>query len=226
MLALDNANGGIYDIETFAALPEELNQYVLQRRFNFIPTHSSLDVGGGNVVINPTDLTKVYNAFAPPTAPKNIPFNNFFTNPINSEAHIQFTLNNGNWLRSELADAPQLFSCAFICDNNPTISGPEVICTNAVFTAPIGTATYTWSITGSAASITPNGNTATVTRIGQQNSRVEYQTNSNSYGTVTFTKFDTENGIMSGTFEFEAQELNSEEIVNITEGRFDLTFNQ
>lgn len=52
----------------------------------------------------------------------------------------------------------------------------------------------------------------------------EFNTNSNYYGTVTFTKFDTENGIMSGTFEFQAQELNSEEIVNVTEGRFDLTF--
>ena len=52
----------------------------------------------------------------------------------------------------------------------------------------------------------------------------EFNTNSNYYGTVTFTKFDTENGIMSGTFEFQAQGLNTEEIVNITEGRFDLTF--
>ena len=52
----------------------------------------------------------------------------------------------------------------------------------------------------------------------------EFYTNSNYYGVVTFTKFDTENGIMSGTFEFQAQELNSEEIVNVTEGRFDLTF--
>ena len=52
----------------------------------------------------------------------------------------------------------------------------------------------------------------------------EFNTNSNYYGTVTFTKFDTENGIMTGTFEFQAQELNSEEIVNVTEGRFDLTF--
>ncbi|WP_396179465.1 hypothetical protein [Flavobacterium sp.] len=52
----------------------------------------------------------------------------------------------------------------------------------------------------------------------------EFHTNSNFYGTVTFTKFDTENGIMSGTFEFQAQGLNTEEIVNITEGRFDLTF--
>ena len=54
----------------------------------------------------------------------------------------------------------------------------------------------------------------------------EYQTNSNYYGTVTFTKFNTESGIMSGTFEFQAQELITGEIINITEGRFDLTFIQ
>ena len=54
----------------------------------------------------------------------------------------------------------------------------------------------------------------------------EYQTNSNYYGTVTFTKFDTESGIMSGIFEFQAQELITGEVINITEGRFDLTFIQ
>ncbi|MDD3003652.1 hypothetical protein [Flavobacterium sp.] len=54
----------------------------------------------------------------------------------------------------------------------------------------------------------------------------EFNTNSNYYGTVTFTRFDTENQIMAGTFEFQAQELITGEIVNITEGRFDLTFIQ
>ena len=52
----------------------------------------------------------------------------------------------------------------------------------------------------------------------------EFFTNSNYFGIVTFTKFNTESGIMSGTFEFQAQEFITGEIINITEGRFDLTF--
>ncbi len=54
----------------------------------------------------------------------------------------------------------------------------------------------------------------------------EYHTNSNHSGIVTFIRFDTQSGIMAGTFEFQAQELITGEIINITEGRFDLTFIQ
>ena len=54
----------------------------------------------------------------------------------------------------------------------------------------------------------------------------EYHTNSNHSGIVTFIRFDTQSGIMAGTFEFQAQELITGEIINLTEGRFDLTFIQ
>jgi hypothetical protein len=54
----------------------------------------------------------------------------------------------------------------------------------------------------------------------------EFHTNPNHSGIITFTRFDTQSGIMSGTFEYQAQELVTEEIINITEGRFDLTFIQ
>jgi hypothetical protein len=53
---------------------------------------------------------------------------------------------------------------------------------------------------------------------GQYVTKVEY------FGIVTFTKFDTQNQIMSGTFEFQVQEITTGEIINITDGRFDLTF--
>lgn len=52
----------------------------------------------------------------------------------------------------------------------------------------------------------------------------EYETNPNYFGTITFIRFDTKNQIMSGTFEFQAQEITTGEIINITNGRFDLTF--
>jgi hypothetical protein len=54
----------------------------------------------------------------------------------------------------------------------------------------------------------------------------EFYTNSIYSGVVTFTKFNTQSSIMSGTFEFQARELITGEIINITDGRFDLTFIQ
>ncbi len=147
MLALDNANGGIYDIDNFAPLPAELEQYVLQERFNFIPIYSSLDVGSGHVTITPGDLTAEYNPTAPPQAPNSIPFDNFFTNPINSVDHLLFTKNNGQWLRSELAGSPQILSCAFACASNLVISGVNQFCTGSqTFSAPVGADTYQWQL--------------------------------------------------------------------------------
>jgi hypothetical protein len=52
----------------------------------------------------------------------------------------------------------------------------------------------------------------------------QYETNHNFTGQIYFTRFDDENNIMSGTFSFEAEEINTGEIITITAGRFDLTF--
>lgn len=148
MLALDNANGGIFDIENFADLPDGFEEFVLQSRFNFIPIYSSLDVGSGNGTITPNDLIEIYNPLSPPSAPKDIPFDNFFTNPTNGETHIQFTLNNGNWLISELADMPEVSSCAFVCEG-AQIAGNNVLCASNQYSvqAAIPTdAEVTWSV--------------------------------------------------------------------------------
>jgi len=56
------------------------------------------------------------------------------------------------------------------------------------------------------------------------NEQSQYETNTNYTGQIHFTRFDTENFIMSGTFEFEAQEILSGETISITNGRFDLNF--
>lgn len=56
------------------------------------------------------------------------------------------------------------------------------------------------------------------------NEQSQYETNVNYIGQIHFTRFDTQNFIMSGTFEFEAQEILSGKIINITDGRFDLNF--
>lgn len=52
----------------------------------------------------------------------------------------------------------------------------------------------------------------------------QYETNTNYTGQIHFTRFDTQNFIMSGTFEFEAKDILTEETISITNGRFDLNF--
>lgn len=149
MLALDNANGGIYDVSTFASIPDNFEPLVLQERFNFVPAYSSLDVGQGNVNITPNDLIAKYDATMPPSAPRDIPFDNFFTNPIRSESHIQFTLNNGNWLLEELQQTPDVTSCAIVCEfDNWEITGPNSFCDRAIFSVPAGAPEYNWSYPG------------------------------------------------------------------------------
>ncbi len=48
----------------------------------------------------------------------------------------------------------------------------------------------------------------------------QYETNENASGTLTITKLS--DGIISGTFEFTAQEITTGALIEITEGRFDL----
>ncbi len=129
MLPLDNAGGGIYNLELFVELPSGMDSYVLEKQFDFIPTYSSLDIGGGNQVMNYVDLTKSYSPLSPPETPKNTPFDNFYTNPTTSQNHIQFTLNNGNWLMDELRGDEAFYSCASSCDQLELfITGSDNLC--------------------------------------------------------------------------------------------------
>ncbi|KAA5827839.1 T9SS type A sorting domain-containing protein [Algibacter amylolyticus] len=131
MLPFDNVSGGIYDINELVTLPPNLNDYLLEGQFNFIPTFSSLDIGSGNQTIGAGDLNKTYSPLSPPSAPKNTPFDNFFTNDLANEQHIQFTLNNGNWLLEELRDNNAFYSCAsIVCSEtlDLTILGENEAC--------------------------------------------------------------------------------------------------
>ena len=138
MLPLDNAGGGVYDIAQLVSLPPEISQYILEPRFSFIPTYSSLDIGSGLQTIVLSDLICAYSVVSPPASPKDTPFQNFFTNPSTSENHIQFTLNFGNWLLAELAGNPVLSSCNHLCTGTsiyPSISDSSVICSSGgIFT--------------------------------------------------------------------------------------------
>lgn len=55
------------------------------------------------------------------------------------------------------------------------------------------------------------------------NDKVSYSSNSNNTGRIKITRLDLQNQIVSGTFEFKAEDSNGN-IVTITEGRFDKKF--
>ena len=52
----------------------------------------------------------------------------------------------------------------------------------------------------------------------------KYYTNNEFDGELEIVKLDTENKIISGRFWFHCQEINTNEIVKITEGRFDIKY--
>lgn len=180
MLPLDNASGGIYDLETFVNLPSGMDIYILERKFNFIPTFSSLDLGGGNEPIIYSDLNHAYSPLSPPLSPKNTPFDNFYTNPISSENHIQFTLNNGNWLMDELRGNNAFYTCISTCTTTIPIEidgGLLKLCDNATTTYtllnlnPDSNVIVNWSVIPSTAisSLVANGNAVTITSSGNIN---------------------------------------------------------
>lgn len=63
------------------------------------------------------------------------------------------------------------------------------------------------------------------TGIYSNSANYPFYTNATNTGTITITKFDKANQIVSGTFNFKAINSNGE-IINITEGRFDKKFQQ
>lgn len=135
-----------------------------------------MDIGGGTETIGPRDVKKAYSPLAPPNSPKNVPFDNFFTNDITSEQHIQFTLNNGNWLMAELDDnsAEAFFSCASTCANSLplVVIGDDQICNSESATYFVNNlksgVSVSWSVSPAGGfTMTSNGsNSVTLTPTG------------------------------------------------------------
>jgi hypothetical protein len=184
MLPLDSSPGGIFDIADFGGAPGDLglSENVFKNNirlafeetaFSFIPTFSSLDIGSGTQTITNTDAARVYSPVAPPTGSKNIPFDNFFTNRIVNENHIQFTLENGNWLLDELRGNIGFYSCAASCASQPVmvVSGPSTVCTlNSTFTlqSPPQGVNVQWT------------NSSNLTRVSASNSNVVVKASSST----------------------------------------------
>lgn len=138
---------------------------ITSNSFGFIPTASALDIGKGTTVINDVDYRKSYVGALPPALPKNSPFNNFVThfdqfNPNNNNSrHISFNRRNGNWLRTELNTGivDEYSNCSYMCANSE-ISGPNTLCTSAVYSAPSGGSFNSWTITQGSSLVSLSGN--------------------------------------------------------------------
>ena len=135
----------------------------IRDRFNFIPTTSALDIGKGNVPLNDSDFKMAYVGATPPIAPKNSPFANFSTdfekfNPnASNKTHISFNSRNGEWLAKELNIAPITTNCSYMCASTQ-ITGADLICTSATYTAPSGGTFNNWTITQGSSLVTLTGN--------------------------------------------------------------------
>ena len=138
---------------------------ITSNTFGFIPTASALDIGKGTTVINDVDYRKSYVGALPPALPKNSPFQNFVThfdqfNPNNNNSrHISFNRRNGNWLRTELNTgiADEYSNCSYMCASTQ-ITGANLLCTSATYTAPSGGTFNNWTITQGASLVTLTGN--------------------------------------------------------------------
>lgn len=207
-LSFDYYPGGNYqlpfDFQNTALNNDFINASItafLAPSFNFIPTPSAIDIGGGATPLNNSDYLRKYTSATPPIAPKNSPFVNFTTSfPNNAninETHISFNTRNGNWLALELDNSStnnDNFDCTFICADNQ-ISGSNVLCTTGNYSVPAGTTFYNWNITSGSTLVTMTGNgtpnitlTVVPNESGQVTISATYGDNFTKCGNVTITK--------------------------------------
>jgi hypothetical protein len=163
-LPFDSYPGGVYPVSfDLSEVNNQTNNWLVNlnltgrsaNNFNFIPTTTALDVGGGNTLLNNNDYLVKYNAANPPTGNSSIPFANFttsFNNNGTNEVHISFNPKNGNWLATELDSAvgnEDVFDCSFVCEGEVIISGSDFLCNGNTtsYNIPAGAENYTWQIT-------------------------------------------------------------------------------
>ncbi|WP_019037537.1 T9SS type A sorting domain-containing protein [Psychroflexus tropicus] len=151
--------------------------------FNFIPTISALDVGGGSTTLNNNDYTRFYTAANPPIGNKEIPFDNFTTSFDSSglnETHISFNRRNGDWLAAELDENNEVFDCSFVC-SDINITAPSLLCTSGTFSVTAGADSVIWSVSpsnsGVAISSGQGTNEATLTLTGGYSGQVTITAN-------------------------------------------------
>lgn len=187
VLPMDGLPGGAYfpDIDIKTDLKDWIDIVFVkynatldfQPQFNFIPTASALDIGGGNVTLTLADYKAKYKGSNPPIAPKNSPFINFITAgpwDYNNEPHIDINTRNGDWVASELSGGSPV-SEEMCCPTEYTISGSDFVCTNRTYNVSgiPSTAIVTWyAYPLGMVSLTTSGNSCTATRIGSSTGSV------------------------------------------------------
>lgn len=162
---LDIFAGGNYDFK--------LDNNLQLRSFNFVPVYSGLDVGSGVVTFNVRDYLKRYRASNPPSAPRQIPFDNFITafqdDKALNEKHLAFSRKSADWLAMELqGDKGILDHCTDMCGISTwRIEGPDVLCATSRFSVKEGAAGYNWYISegGDLATLSIDGNAVFLTRV-------------------------------------------------------------
>jgi hypothetical protein len=203
LLPLDTYPGGFYTLD-FANQPGSVSQdwmfnynnsFYIQRRFSFISTTSSLDIGQGNTVLTNANYMARYIGATPPIAPLNSPFANFATafnqdgsewifdntnnRRLNNEPHEWLFIRNANWLADEMNGVNTVrANCEAFCANG-AITGNTTICTSQTLIAPFGNGvTYNWSVGNtSLVTLAPNGNTVLITRNGTANGQTTVTVN-------------------------------------------------
>lgn len=170
MLPLDNAPGGLYDVNQFGLdatvisnqLPAFFQGYVtattLQPRFSFVPTVSSLAVSNPESNLF-TSLCNTVNCINPAAVAD-------FYAPSANQLHISYTQPSADYILQRQAAN---FSCAKVCPSALSITGDAGFCntsnTYSVSNLPVAS-TVTWSAnpTGYATFSCTNCNTTTLTK--------------------------------------------------------------
>ncbi|WP_298389998.1 T9SS type A sorting domain-containing protein, partial [Hydrotalea sp.] len=209
VLPIDGTPGGMFDTEINLQNTSFQNWAIKYNisassipNFNFIPTTSALDIGGGNTTLTLVNYKAGYVGATPPAAPFNTPFANFTTafNKVfvsngsvnNNEHHIQIFLRNGNWVAEELnGNVNARTNCSAFCGNT-AITGSDAVCSSgSVFSIPfVAGSTYSWFVDNpNLATVSSNGNTATITQNGTFTGPLQIMvTASGVCGTNTITR--------------------------------------
>ncbi|MBK0383656.1 T9SS type A sorting domain-containing protein [Pedobacter sp. SD-b] len=220
MLPLDNAPGGVYDINEFGfdanviqnSLPDFFNGIqatVLQPRFCFVPTVSSLALSNPQQSLF-ANICNNINCIKPSIISASYV-------PQQNQLHISYTQESSNFLL-EWQNAN--YNCAQVCSSNLSIQGfPQICNASETYTVPGLPAgvTVNWSIspTSGVASLSTSGNTATLTKTG--NGTVSLTANIVT-PCATFSKYRI---IQSGTSSFDLGfALSGATIINNTDPYF------
>ncbi|MGQ7856651.1 T9SS type A sorting domain-containing protein [Pedobacter sp. WC2501] len=168
MKPLDNAPGGVYDMNTFGVNPSVISSQlpdffqgiqavIKQPRFCFVPTVSSLSISNPWQNLN-QNLCSTVNCSNPSTV------RNFFAQQAN-QLHISYSQPSANWI---LQWQEPGYDCIKFCKSSLGITGPPNVCNSSTYSIsnlPSGV-NINWSINGIGAQIeSSTNNSVTVNKV-------------------------------------------------------------